>query len=148
MTSALYPCVAAVGLTPDYRGVLKMILLDKVELPYPPSVNHYWEPMVFRKAGRTIRGRRRSKRALDFVAATLALLGRRNAFLGAVSVEIDVFMPDNRTRDLDNLCKGVLDCLSHAGVIGDDSQIIDLRIRNMRQVVKRGKIFVTMRAVD
>ena len=125
-----------------------MLILDRVELPYPPSVNHYWEAMVFRKNGRTIRGRRRSKRALDFVAATLALLGRRKPFLGAVAVEIEAFMPDNRTRDCDNLLKGILDSIAHAGVIADDSQIIDLRIRNMRQVVKGGKIVVTMRAAD
>ena len=125
-----------------------MLILDRVELPYPPSVNHYWEPMVFRKNGRTIRGRRRSKRALDFVADTLALLGRRKPFLGAVAVEIEAFMPDNRTRDCDNLLKGILDSIAHAGVIADDSQIIDLRIRNMRQVVKGGKIVVTVASVD
>jgi crossover junction endodeoxyribonuclease RusA len=124
------------------------MILDNVELPYPPSVNHFWEAMVFKKNGRTVRGRRRSKRALEFVSAALALLGRRKAFLGAVAVEIDVFFPDRRTRDLDNLAKGIFDAIAHAGVIGDDSQIIDLRLRNMREVVKGGRIVVRLWAVD
>lgn len=125
-----------------------VMILDNVELPYPPSVNHMWTPMVFRKNGKTIRGRRRSERALEFVAATLVLLGRRTSFLGAVAVEIDVFFPDKRTRDLDNLAKGILDAITHAGVIGDDSQIVDLRLRNMREVVNGGRIVVRLWAVD
>ena len=29
-----------------------MMILDCVELPYPPSVNHYWEPCVYKNAGK------------------------------------------------------------------------------------------------
>ena len=46
-----------------------------------------------------------------------------------LAVEILASPPDLRARDLDNLPKGVLDSLTHAGVIRDDSDIDDLRIR-------------------
>jgi hypothetical protein len=45
-----------------------------------------------------------------------------------LSVRLLAYPPDRRIRDLDNLPKGVLDALTHAGVWGDDSQIDDLRI--------------------
>jgi crossover junction endodeoxyribonuclease RusA len=37
-------------------------------------------------------------------------------------------MPDKRRRDLDNILKALLDGLTHSGVWGDDSQVVDLRI--------------------
>jgi Holliday junction resolvase RusA-like endonuclease len=47
-------------------------------------------------------------------------------------VVVEVYVPDRRKRDLDNLHKGILDSLTHAGVWGDDSQIDDLRIYRAR----------------
>jgi crossover junction endodeoxyribonuclease RusA len=37
-------------------------------------------------------------------------------------------MPDRYRRDLDNVCKAMLDALGHAGVYQDDSQIDRLEI--------------------
>lgn len=46
---------------------------------------------------------------------------------GPLAVEVYLFFPDNRKRDLDNI-KGLLDAMS--GVLWeDDSQIVDLHIR-------------------
>ena len=45
---------------------------------------------------------------------------------GAVAVDIEAHMPDRRRRDLDNLLKGLLDALTHAGLWLDDSQVADL----------------------
>lgn len=46
---------------------------------------------------------------------------------GELVVAIDLFMPDRRRRDLDNV-KGLIDALT--GVVWkDDSQIVDLHIR-------------------
>ncbi|EOC3440315.1 RusA family crossover junction endodeoxyribonuclease, partial [Escherichia coli] len=39
------------------------------------------------------------------------------------SVEIVLFPPDNRIRDLDNYNKALFDALTHAGVWEDDSQV-------------------------
>lgn len=38
------------------------------------------------------------------------------------------WVPDNRRRDLDNLLKAALDAIVKAGLLVDDSQVVDLRI--------------------
>ncbi len=49
-----------------------------------------------------------------------------------VKVRVEAWMPDKRKRDLDNLCKALLDAITHAGLWEDDSQIDDLRIYRAR----------------
>lgn len=52
---------------------------------------------------------------------------KRDPFKGDITVEIYLFFPDNRKRDIDNI-KGLIDALT--GVCWeDDSQIVDLHIR-------------------
>ena len=121
-----------------------MMILDCVELPYPPSVNHYWEACAYKKLGKLVRGRRKSEKALQFIEAMKILASRKNAVTGRVGVLLRVFFPDNRVRDLDNLLKGVLDGLVAAGVMLDDSQIHDLRVINSGEIVKGGKIQVSV----
>lgn len=109
------------------------ILLDGIELPYPPSVNHYW------KSGRDKRGRPMrylSAAASDFKRIVGLLCGRKNAFSGRVGVRVLVWTPDRRVRDLDNLLKGILDSISGAGVILDDCQVDEIHMR--REGVHKG----------
>ena len=47
---------------------------------------------------------------------------------GNASVEIRAYMPDHRRRDIDNLSKGLFDCMTHAGIWKDDCQVKDMRI--------------------
>ncbi len=133
-------------------------------LPWPPSVNNYWSSRVVLSRGDSLsklrcpdcRGRIKglviphlTKRAKEFRAAVDLVVGaslRRNesgivSTLGRVAVEILVYQPDNRVRDLDNLCKAVLDSLTHAGLWGDDGQIDVLTIRR-EHVVRGGRIKV------
>lgn len=106
-----------------------MALLDddpaadlSAHLPLPPSVNAYWRSVKGRvlisKKGREYRGA---------VAARLA--GVRGPLLGPLRVEVWVYPPDRRRRDLDNVLKSLLDALAHGGAYLDDSQIDDLRVR-------------------
>jgi len=91
------------------------IPLDPITLPWPPSMNRYWRAVN----GRNILSREgRSYRAAVAAATTASL-----PVLGRLSVQIECYQPDKRRRDLDNLCKGILDGLAHAGVYEDDSQI-------------------------
>jgi crossover junction endodeoxyribonuclease RusA len=60
---------------------------------------------------------------------------------GRIALTMDVFPPDRRRRDLDNIQKPVLDALEHAGVYEDDSQI-DLLITRRREVVPGGRLEV------
>lgn len=105
------------------------------DLPYPPSVNHYWRRvgarMLISRAGRAFR---------TDVCSLLAAR-RIQPLDGPLAVEIDVFPPDHRRRDIDNLQKAVLDALEHGGAYHDDSQIAQLTIKR-REVVADGKVQV------
>lgn len=93
-------------------------------LPYPPSVNHYWKPfngrMVIGKAGR------------DYRNAALATLCAQNvpreSLGGRLKVEMVIYNPDRRRRDLDNIQKALLDALVVGKVIDDDGNIDELHI--------------------
>lgn len=98
----------------------------KLELPYPPSVNHYW---------RHSRGRHyisdEGKEYRRHVA--MLFIGEQDehkhtTFTGRLAVTVTVYPPDKRRRDLDNTQKALLDALAFAGVYEDDSQIDDLRV--------------------
>ncbi|MFO8013869.1 MAG: RusA family crossover junction endodeoxyribonuclease [Phycisphaerae bacterium] len=106
-----------------------------ITLPYPPSVNHYWRMwrgrMVVSREGRRYRKR---------VAATLAALGVR-PLDGPVEVEIELYPPDRRRRDVDNAQKSLLDALEKGGAYHDDSQIVRL-LTEKRGPVKGGRTIV------
>lgn len=117
-------------------------------LPWPPSVNTYWRHIVLPMKG----GRSRSATILSEDArkyrkavADQVLVQRvpRDGSHGRLAVEITAYAPDRRARDLDNLPKGILDSLKHAGVIRDDSDIDRLTIRR-GEVKKCGHVGVSI----
>ena len=112
----------------------------ELELPYPPSVNHYWR----RVGSRTLisRGGRAFRHA---VCAILAASGIR-PLAGRLEVEVVVFPPDNRRRDVDNVQKALLDALEHGGVYTDDNQIVKLAIEK-GPVAEGGKTVVKIRSL-
>ncbi len=109
-----------------------------VELPWPPSVNHYYRRVGARtlisRAGREFRRR---------VARILAAR-RLSPAQGRLAVTVEVFPPDRRRRDIDNLLKAVLDACQHGGAFPDDSRIVWLLIHRI-QVVRGGRVIVTIR---
>jgi crossover junction endodeoxyribonuclease RusA len=88
----------------------------RFDLPYPPSINHYWR-----------RGRFSTYRSADGKAyrgkVVQAVAGEGGALAGRLAVRLDLSPPDRRRRDLDNIQKPLLDALQYAGVYLDDSQI-------------------------
>lgn len=92
-----------------------------VTLPWPPSVNHYWQR---NKNG----GMRISAEGLSFRERVAWSLPKHETLTGPLSVQIEAWAPDRRKRDLDNILKATLDALTHAGAMGDDSQVWDLRV--------------------
>lgn len=101
-----------------------------LELPYPPTVNHYWGQHGTR---RYIRDKGLQFRAA--VAEQVAALGKK--LDGRLSVFVTLYPPDRRRRDIDNVGKALLDALQHAGCFDDDEQIDVLHIER-RTVIKGG----------
>lgn len=111
-----------------------------VELPFPPSVNTYWRhPNSGKLAGRHLISEK--GRAYRDAVMVEVCRYRIPMLTGRLSVSIDVFPPDRRRRDLDNLHKGLLDGLVHARVIEDDSLIDRLSIER-RSVTPNGRVRV------
>lgn len=135
----------------------------RVELPWPPSVNDYLGHRVVLH-----RGDAKDKLkcpccqsrlsplvltyprgpAKTFRQKALVCLKGAKSFTGKVSVEIVVYPPNLRRRDIDNLSKTILDAMTHGGVWEDDSHIERLVLDTAKDedgniiVVPGGKIDV------
>lgn len=111
------------------------------QLPYPPSVNHYWR----RVGARTLisRGGRAFRQA---VCSLLAARGVR-PLTGPLEVEVLVHPPDRRRRDIDNVQKALLDALQHGGAYADDSQIVRLAIEK-GEPMEGGQTIVRIKKVS
>ena len=107
----------------------------ELELPFPPSVNHY-----YRRVGARTLISREGRKFREKVCALLAAM-RVGPITGALRVEIEVYPPDRRRRDIDNLQKGLLDALEHGGAYRDDNQIVKLTIER-RECVPDGRTIV------
>jgi crossover junction endodeoxyribonuclease RusA len=98
----------------------------KLQLPFPPSVNHYW-----RHVGKRVLI---SKQGREFRAEVGSLIRRKRieAFEGDLIVDIKLTPPDRRRRDIDNSLKALLDAMQFGGVYIDDSQIVRLTIEKLQ----------------
>ena len=117
--------------------------MTKHELPWPPSINHYWRTVMIGRAPRVLISKegRKYREAVRGIAAT------KRPLTGRLSVYIAVFPPDRRKRDLDNLPKAILDALTYAGVWQDDSQIDSITIVRQR-VLKGGVIRIVIEEIE
>ena len=80
-------------------------------LPYPPSVNTYW-----RRRGSQYYISDKGQLKLDIFTKS------------RLRIKVIADVPDSRRRDLDNILKGLLDSLIHAGFAEDDEQFDDIRV--------------------
>jgi crossover junction endodeoxyribonuclease RusA len=106
------------------------------ELPYPPSVNHYYRHVgprvLISKAGRKYR---------EIVVSQLRACGIK-PLSGRIELFLEAYPPDRRRRDLDNLMKCVLDSLQHAGAYHDDSQIMKITAQKHQPMLPNGMLYI------
>lgn len=92
----------------------------KLILPFPPSVNTYWRhPNKGAFAGKSLisaAGRKFQSAACAAIVEQLRRLPKPTS--APASVEIVLFPPDNRIRDLDNYNKALFDALTPRGCVG------------------------------
>ncbi len=117
----------------------------KLVLPFPPSVNTYWRaPNKGPLKGRHLisaAGRKYQSAACVAIVEQLRRLPKPSSELAAV--EIFLFPPDARRRDIDNYNKALFDALTHAGVWEDDSQVKRMLVE-WGPVTKKGRVEITI----
>lgn len=104
-------------------------------LPWPPTINSYYKMtrMGQRYLDRSVR-EFRSKVAESINEQAPGLKLDYPLFM-----EVYLFMPDKRKRDVDNYMKGLLDSLTEAGLWEDDSLVDQLHIYR-GELVKGGLV--------
>lgn len=111
----------------------------RIELPYPPSVNRLW---------RFARGHWHiSKEGQHYrrnVEAILLASGVR-PLEGWLSVFIEMYPPDRRERDTDNVLKAIFDSCQHAGLYKKDYQIARHLVERMEPEPPHGKVVVQIK---
>lgn len=94
----------------------------------PESVNHIWRGT---RSGRHYK----TAKAKDFECLLTHALraGRRldDVYDGAVRLVMVIGRKTRRRYDLDNRIKSVQDCLAPAGIIADDSQVVEILARKI-----------------
>ena len=102
----------------------------RLTLPFPPSVNTYWRaPNSGPLKGRHLisaKGRAFQSAACAAIIEQLRRLPKPSSEPAAV--DIVLFPPDKRRRDIDNYNKALFDALTHAGVWEDDSQVQRMQV--------------------
>ncbi len=111
----------------------------EINLPWAPSINHYYI--------RTRNSFSLSQQGRNFRVAVSDLLRSCSLLEGKLSVQIKLFPPDRRKRDIDNPLKAILDALEHGGAYKDDSQIIYLTV-SKNEVEKHGRVNVRIMSVN
>ena len=105
----------------------------RFELTYPPSVNHYY----IRSSTGVVLGAKGKSYRRD--ASLLLHRYKGHCQDKRLTVTINVFPPDKRKRDIDNILKCLLDAMEHANVYNNDNQI-DMLTVIRRDPIKDGAI--------
>ena len=108
-----------------------------LHLPWPPTVNSYYK--VTRNGQRYL-----DKKVVAFRKSVLDAVSQQAPGLTldeTLFVEVYLFPPDRRKRDVDNYMKGLLDALTEAEVWTDDVLIDQLHIFR-GEIVTQGSVRV------
>ena len=108
-------------------------------LGFPPTINSYYV--------KTARGIFISKKGREFRESVqkrkIEQLGDAACTATSISLDIVLYPPDRRKRDLDNYLKGLMDAITHTGLWGDDSYVDQLNV-SRGVVVKGGLSFLRL----
>ena len=104
--------------------------MTRIVLPFPPSVNHYWNDQVRfdKKRRKHVVHKFVCKRGKEFRTQVLQQCMLQKAYNlrldGPLQYKLWLYPPKNYARwDIDNFRKALLDALAHARVYNDDTQL-------------------------
>jgi len=103
----------------------------QVYLPFPPTVNSYYQqgrPTTRGKPGARIISRKGRQFREQILAECVEQLNEPPRLADHVRLVVCLHPPDRRIRDLDNYMKALLDALTHAELWEDDSLVDQLEV--------------------
>ena len=103
-------------------------------LPYPPTVNHYHQPVRQGRGVRIIKGAKARAYQADAVAAITAAGLDAEGIDGQVRITITLNPPTLARYDVDGRPKGILDAITAAGFWLDDSQVQSMTVEKGEKV--------------
>jgi len=117
-------------------------------IPYPPTVNHYKRigRTITTKRGKIVQTRVNTDATKRFYYEVWALSrGKVKESLGEalIKLKLDIYPPDKRKRDIDNIIKPTIDSLMNSGLFNDDSQICLLVVTRC-PIIESGQVIVTI----
>ena len=111
-------------------------MTQEFELPWPPSVNHY-----YRYVGPRVLISRDGRRYRENIVAKFAT-EKVTKLSCPVDLYIELYPPDNRRRDVDNSLKCLLDTFTHGSLYDDDSLIRKLTVIKQEPMPPEGMAFI------
>jgi len=93
------------------------------EMPWPPTVNHYHQPVRVGKSVRIIKGQKAREYGSLIIKHMTDLCLDGEAISERLSVSIVLNPPTLRKYDVDNRTKAIFDALSDCGFWLDDEQV-------------------------
>ena len=128
----------------------------EITVPFPPSDNSHKKLGGFTrsKTGNLVQLRVNTNETKQFFFDVYVLIKQMKATQGVKSfgsapiyLEVDVYPPDNRKRDITNILKVLNDSLERGGLFDDDYQISRLLIQRCG-IVDQGKVVVRIYEVS
>ena len=118
-------------------------------LPWPPSTNGYWMPLVLKggKPSLILTSRARDYRQSVLCAIRNKMGPALDPITGPVRIDVSLRPPDRRTRDIDNNLKGLFDALTYCRVWKDDSQVDEMTVRRGK-VISGGHVEVLVSELE
>lgn len=127
----------------------------EIELSYPPTVNHYKKvgSLIMTKNGKYYQQRVDTKKTKLFYYEVWLAIKNLKAIKripmpieSNISLEVYLYPPDKRKRDIDNCCKPLIDSLVKAGLIKDDVQISRLVVER-KGIIAQGKVVIRIQEI-
>lgn len=111
-----------------------------IELPFPPSLNGY-----YRHVGKMVLISAKGRKYREAVEQ-IAVMDNVQNIIGNehIKVSLQVYPPDKRKRDIDNILKCLFDSLTKAKVWEDDSQIKKLMVEMLEPIPPNGMVVASI----
>jgi len=128
-----------------------------LELGFPPSINNYKKigHMTRTATGKLYQTRVNSNETKMFYYESYMLAKRLKRLPGSsycfteaskLEVHVEFYPPHNKSWDLDNRIKILIDGLMHSRIVPDDKQIYRLVVEK-RSMIEHGKSIVTIKEI-